>query len=183
MHFLMSRTSLNGLICAAVVVISFLVIPLNAQANESKTMKGSQGINLARVRDWSTQFPFLDLMKQSREWNDWDNHISGFIVDEHDWVTDLKPGQTAGTVFLTISSEQTKLFDEVTVLYEGEGEISYGWSASKDLSRSKPGRDVVSVGVGSNLIKISQVNNSNYLKNIRIVPSKYLTEFEGGATI
>lgn len=119
-------------------------------------------------------------MKQSRSWKDWDNSVEGFTVDEHGWVTELKTNQTAGTVFYTPPSTQAMPFTRVIVMYEGQGEIQYSWSASKVAAQSAPGRDVVNVGSGSNLLKIVSVDSSDYLRNIRIIPERYLDAYEAG---
>ncbi len=137
-------------------------------------------MGLTGVSDWSPQLPFIDLMKQSRPWQDWDNGIEGFTVDEQGWVTELKENQTAATVFYTPANGEAMLFSRVVVLYEGEGELRYAWAARKIPHESSPGRDVVTVGANANLLKIVSVNSSNPLRNIRIIPEPYLSNYEAG---
>ncbi|SMF33985.1 hypothetical protein SAMN02745866_02152 [Alteromonadaceae bacterium Bs31] len=132
------------------------------------------------ISDWSAQYPFIDLMKQAREWKDWGKGIEGFSVDEHDWVLELKPEQTAGTVFLTPRNEDTLHFDKVIVFYEGEGTLTYAWGAKKVDEESTEGRDVVTVSANANLLNIKQVNTANPLRNIKIIPDIYLSAYEAG---
>lgn len=57
------------------------------------------GTNLAEVREYSSEFPFADLMKQSRTWistsgTTWDDG-KPLALDERGWVKSLAPGQKA----------------------------------------------------------------------------------------
>lgn len=150
-----------------------------AQASPIAT-KTTAGVVLARVSDWSTQYPFIDLMKQARGWRDWDTKAEDIAQDARGWVTSLKPGQTAGTVFLTAGKGAPVYYNRAIVFYEGDGEIEYGWKAQKIESLSQPGRDVISLGTGSHLLKIVRTNPNNYIRNIRIVPEEHLEAHQQG---
>lgn len=57
------------------------------------------GTNLAEVREYGSEFPFADLMKQSRTWistsgTTWDDG-KPLSLDERGWVKSLAPGQKA----------------------------------------------------------------------------------------
>lgn len=138
------------------------------------------GMGLSGITSSSTQYPFIDLMKQARGWKDWDNKVEGFSKDERDWVTALKAGQTAGTVFLVVPKEMPAIYDRAIVFYEGEGEIEYGWRAKKIDSLSRPGRDVITLSQGNHLLKIVRTNPDNYIRNIRIIPERHLAAYERG---
>ncbi|MFL0810899.1 MAG: hypothetical protein K6L76_10835 [Agarilytica sp.] len=146
----------------------------------SRSNKGSTGMGLAGIADWSTQFPFIDLMKQARPWQDWFNKVKGFDTDENDWLRSLKPGQTAGTVFLAVDDASVLPFSRVHVYYEGEGRIKYTWSARKDSRASNVERDVVHVGRGAHLLVIEETNPANPIRNIRIIPEKYVADYKAG---
>lgn len=140
----------------------------------------SMGMGLSGIADWSTQIPFIDLMKQSRGWRDWLNNTSlPFIENENGWITALNPGQAASTVFLVLQSNFLP-FTKVVVFYEGEGELRYTSSARKINDESTFGRDVVSVGAGNHLLSIASTNTDNPIRNIRIIPEPYLDAYESG---
>ncbi|MFT7558537.1 MAG: hypothetical protein ACI93R_000432 [Flavobacteriales bacterium] len=148
----------------------------------------SSGMGLIGISDWSTAMPFIDLMKQSRQWENWnsfDSEIS-FVLDENDWVLSLEVGQEAGTIFLTLATEEELMFDRVIVLYDGEGKIGYSWSAAYLPAESSPGRDVVAVKTGSNLLSVIETNvdnpirNIRNIRNIRIIPEIYFDNYLAG---
>ncbi len=163
--------------------LAFFAHAVEKPTNEKRfqrSAKGATGMGLAGIADWSTQFPFIDLMKQSRAWRDWSNNVEGFDVDEHGWLKSLKPRQAAGTVFLAIDEGKALTFDRVHVFYEGEGLLEYGWSARKDRKASKAGRDVVGINPGESLLTIKKTNPKNPIRNIRIIPEPYLAAYEQG---
>ena len=138
------------------------------------------GMTMTGIADWGTQFAFIDLMKQSREWYDWNASAeTAYDLDENGWVRSLATGQTAGTVFLTVESAPVS-FDKVIVSYDGEGTIEYDWGATKIDGESAPGRDVVQIGEGSHLLRITETNPDNYLKNIAIVPEALEPNHQNG---
>ncbi len=131
--------------------------------------QASLGIGLSIVRDWSTAMPFIDLMKQSRKWHDWDNKIQGFDVDSDGWIRSLKPNQTAGTVFLAVSQPEQVAYERVVVTYDGKGAVEYAWSAKKVPELSTHGRDVVKIGKGNHLLKITKTDPLDPIRNIKIL--------------
>jgi hypothetical protein len=148
--------------------------------NISPNRSNSMGINLAGIADWATELPFVDLMKQSRKWQDFKRKVEGFDVDENDWIKSLKPGQTAGTVFLAIKDPAALPFKRVIVFYEGEGKLQYGWGAKLISNESSKGRDAVEISPSVNLLSIVQTNPKNPIRNIRIIPEPYLDYFKKG---
>lgn len=155
------------------------VIKDTALKNENKKT-ASLGMGLNGIADWSTQMPFLDLMKQSRPWNDWGpsaNKAIAFDTDNNGWIRSLQKGQTAGTVFLVSPKNEPVTYKRYIVLYEGEGRLNYRWSAKKIIQESKPGRDVITVGPDNNLIEISETNPNNYLRNIKIIPEQHIKHY------
>ena len=143
----------------------------------------AMGIGLRGIADWSTQFPFVDLMKQSRAWRNWEDKKADpnlIAQDKHGWVTSLKPGQTAGTVFLTTFKDQPLPFKRLFVFYEGEGKIEYPWKGKKVLDESKAGLDVIEVGYGNHFLTITDIDPKNPLRNIRIIPESLLKHYSNG---
>jgi len=120
-------------------------------------------------------------MKHARAWHDWDTDDNDdFDVDENGWVTSLLPGQTAGTVFLVKSADSPIFYDRMIVTYEGTGTIEYDGSAAKIDAESSLGRDVVQVGQGNHLMRITATDPSDYIRNISIVPEQLEADFDDG---
>ena len=157
------------------------------QFNESRSSVDSSsfpmGIGLTGIADWSTQLPFIDLMKQSRAWKNWnDKKADPNLISQnaHGWVTSLKPDQTVGTVFMTTFKDQPVPFKRLFVFYEGEGKIEYPWKGKKVLADSKAGLDVIEVEYGNHLLSITYVNPKDPLRNIRIIPESLLKNYNNG---
>ncbi|NET57406.1 MAG: cellulose-binding protein, partial [Symploca sp. SIO2E6] len=166
-------------------------------ANSSSSIDGALalGTNLHRIADWSTQLPFLDAFKSSRQWitqcqqgepgcsGSWStNEYEKLDLDEYGWVKSL-PASEDPPEYTRVS---TLMFRDVerypggqyVVTYEGEGTIEYKGNASKDEAASTPGRDVINVTpskAGIHLIITATDPNQNgqYIRNIRVVPANY----------
>jgi hypothetical protein len=160
------------------------------------------GIGLHRIADWSTELPFLDAFKSSRQW--FTQCVSGdpgckgepdtdeynlLNLDENGWVKSL-PTPEEPPKFTRVS---TLLLREIpnrypsgkyVVLYDGEGTIEYGFDARKDLAASTPGRDVLDVdakGGGGILLTIAATDpkkTGNYIRNIRVIKSEYENNYQ-----
>lgn len=146
--------------------------------------RGSLGINLSEVADWSTALPFLDQMKLARPWQDWNvkQYISPQYLDENDWVTHLPVGVRAGTVFLCTSGQQVQ-YSRYVVRYKGDlqaGKVLYSWAAKKLDAQSTPGRDVIEITPGCALLEVESPNPANYIRDITIVPEVFVDRFDKG---
>jgi hypothetical protein len=61
---------------------------INKQRQSSSVGTGLQGL-----ADWSSQYPFLDTMKLSRVWFDWERRTAeGIQVNGKGWVTSFDKG-------------------------------------------------------------------------------------------
>lgn len=138
------------------------------------------GMNISGINDWSTQMPFIDIMKQSRGWKDWRDQGSkaGFLTDKSGWITELRQNQIAGTVFLT--APEPPIYTTYYVFYDGDGAIEYHWAAQKNTRLSRPDRDVIEVNHGSSLLNITRTNPKNPIRNIRIIAKQHLEHYQQG---
>ncbi len=143
------------------------------------------GINLNGIADWSPEMPFLDLMKQARPWipqrrnRPWGKG-GMLILDEHGWVRTLEPRQWADLIFLTV--KQPLPFTEFVVRYDGKGKIDYAGIARR-IRRIRTGEDIVRVSQkinGHAILRLLKTNPEDPVRNIRIIPIKYLSEYEKG---
>ena len=92
---------------------------INKKAN---TNNAKLGINLAGIADWGTEFPFVDLFKQSRPWfvEGMELAKSNLQIDAEGWISQLPLGMVASTIISSLDNEHFPSGDYV-ILYEGEG--------------------------------------------------------------
>jgi hypothetical protein len=130
------------------------------------------GSNLTQFRDYSEEYALVDAFKASRSWisgstsGTWDDGRP-IDVDADGWVRSLAPGQIARTLMFTGLSDYPG--GRYTVLYDGEGTLTYGSDAKKNDALSAPGRDVLDVTPGGG-IELDVVSlGSTPIKNIRVI--------------
>jgi hypothetical protein len=140
----------------------------------------SLGMGLNELADWSTQYPFLDLMKWSRPWQDWarDKPLRAEL-DDADWVKRLPSGATAGTVFLTAPEDRDPPYKRFVVRWKGNGVLTYQWAARK-VGAAPVGGDLIEVGRGSSLLQIDLTDAKDPIRNITIVPEQFVARFDRG---
>ena len=185
-----------------VILINFLGSKLVSQTTTSKPSaeetinisnpKINIGTNLAALAYWSTQFPFKDFFKISPNWTPqkldgvgntlkWDTEeYKKLDLDANGWVRSLhleKTDHQYNAVISNISygTEKEHFPKQLLVLYEGDGEIKYGFDARKNIGLSRPGRDVLDITLkdAQFYLRIEKTNPKNYLRNIRIIEPKY----------
>ncbi|OLT61754.1 hypothetical protein, partial [Moorena bouillonii] len=140
----------------------------------------SIGVGLNGLADWSSQFPFLNVMHWSREWYDWDRRTSeGIEVDRYGWLKSVESGVTAGTVFLTNIEEMPIVYNSYVVRWKGKGHLDYG-GCVKEVSKAYGG-DLIQVGHDSCFIRVVGFDSEDPLRDITIVPEKHIQAFDRGA--
>ncbi|PSO84242.1 MAG: cellulose-binding protein [Cyanobacteria bacterium QH_9_48_43] len=146
------------------------------------------GTNLNHIADWSTEMPFLDAFKSSREWmtqnkDSWGtNERDKLDLDENGWIKSLPaPEDSADYTYVgTLLRREIGNYPEgkYVVLYDGKGTIEYGFDAQKNEDASTSGRDVINVnpsdqGIYLKITSTDPNQTGNYLRNIRVVPAEY----------
>lgn len=148
------------------------------------------GINLTEIRDYSTQYPFTDFFKSSRQWTPttpgvWNTGESNKLdLDAQGWVKSL-PSPGDGTKFNQVTTiiPNAPKFDRYVVLYDGEGTLNYsGEGIRKVASASQPGREIIEAP-GTDSIRLSiQATDPNgtgdYIRNIRVVPEEFIDIYQ-----
>ncbi len=131
------------------------------------------GVNSNEVMDDDASIPFIDVFKTSipfEEARPW--LTKGKIeYDKDGWPKNLNGGQV-GTRFLYKLPKDTVPEGNYTVLYDGEGILSYSDDA-KLVSR-EPGKDIIAIHAGKDKefrvkLIIKNSNTKNYLRNIRVL--------------
>ena len=165
-----------------------LAVPVAATAGTGLT-NPSLALDVAGVTDWSTEMPFLDLMKTARPWighssaawsaMTYEDLLAGGHLDAQGWPKDIPAGLSAvGTVWDwnpkdTLAATSRKGVYVLT--YTGEGTIELGGDAP--VLRNRPGRILFrNQSGGSILLSISVTDprhTGNPVRNIAIVPERY----------
>ncbi|MGL5083807.1 MAG: cellulose-binding protein [Microcoleaceae cyanobacterium] len=143
------------------------------------------GTNLAGIAEWSTQYPFTDYFKSSRDWithgqDTWDtDEANKLSLDENGWVKSLDGGDFVSVGAALPNDDQGRRF---VVLYDGEGDLEYSLGAEEDEAASQPGRDVFYAKPEQNLnlriIETDPNQTGDYIRNIRVIPEEYEAIYE-----
>ena len=134
-------------------------------------LRSAIGTNLEGVSSWTSQVPFVDVMKSSGEWisgdsTKWDNG-QALNVDANGWVRSLAPGQIAKKLMLRDIGDHYPA-GQYLVRYKGEGTLKFQFAA-RVLSQ-KSGEIVLQVTPDSSgiYIGIEATNPANYVRDIEI---------------
>lgn len=151
------------------------------------------GLGLNGISDWSTQHPFLDLMKSARGWvghadGQWgaastDSLIAGGHLDANGWPVSIPDGINAlESVFLTDQSEDAKsLVGRYVLLYDGSGEIALAGRARRATYKEGRIEFTYSPGEGPVGIKLATINANDPIRNIRVMHENHVEMYEAGA--
>lgn len=156
----------------------------------------AMALHLSGIKDWSTQQPFIDVMKAARTWighmpGQWggashaDLAAAGYL-DENGWPVEIPPELgSIGTVVLTSMPEEARtLAGRYVLRFEGDGIVEVGGRArnvryGKNEVRFdyEPGSDSVDIRIQ----RTDRKKTGDYLRNITIVKEDNLAIFEAGA--
>lgn len=131
------------------------------------------GMNLATVCDWSREWALVDVFQPSRPWisqepggsGPWDNGRP-VDVDDDGWPR-LKSGQAAATL-LCRELDGHYPAGEYTCIYEGSGEIAWGFDGR--VLHAEPGRvtlDVTPSNAGI-LVRIDRSDPQDPIRNVHV---------------
>lgn len=178
-------------------LLKVLVVILLAFAGGNSMAQGSPqsreiAFGLNGISDWSTQHPFLDVMKSARPWighlpgqwggMDFEDMEAEGVFDENGWPLIVPEAATA--LESLILTDQPRDADHLTgryvLFYEGSGSLSVTGRA-RVITR-EPGLRIFQYtpGEGAVGISISATDASDPIRNIRVIPEKHLGAFEAG---
>jgi hypothetical protein len=156
--------------CTPILLPSGLPLPPNPVRN------GNVGTNLGFVADWSSELPFVDVIKSGRPWT---SNRAGqpwggggpLALDANGWITHLESGQYADLALLNVQGHFPK--GRYTLLFDGDGTLSFP-SGATVVSRAT-GRWEVDVPVSSTgvFLRESATNDANPIRNIRLIMPGY----------
>ena len=163
------------------LICLFVTSSIYASPNHKSDNTGFIGINLRNIKDWSTAYPFLNFVKQAREFND--GKGGKLDLDENGWVRSLKSGQFVNILFVTLTQD-TLPYKRFIVRYKGEGKVIY-WHAAKKIKSIAKNVDLIEVDISNRdvafgVMRITRTNPRNYIRDIEIVPQKYIDIYDKG---
>jgi len=143
-----------------------------AAAGRPPLLRSAIGTNLEGIAAWTTQLPFVDVMKSSGNWisgdrSQWDDGRT-LDVDADGWVRSLAPGQIARKLMLREIGGRYP-GGRYRVRYRGEGTLKFQFSA-RVLSQ-QAGEVVLQVTPDNAgiYLSIEATNPANHLRDIEIV--------------
>ena len=133
------------------------------------------GMNTNEIQHLDASVPFVNVFKMAMPFKEAKKLTHGNVVyDKDGWPRDLRGG-TAGSYVIHWLPQGTLPEGNYTVLYDGEGQISYE-SRGGDVKviSSSPGKDVINIRSGSDrfiqvALIIKRSEPRNYLRNIRFL--------------
>lgn len=132
------------------------------------------GINTNEVMHLDSSVPFVNLFKMAAPFNETRSNLTRGKIeyDKNGWPRRLNGGQ-AGTHLLHWLPEGTLPEGVYTVLYDGEGQLTYEGDAR--VVHSAAGKELVEIKAGHDkFIQVSLIikrsEPDNYLRNIRVLP-------------
>ena len=183
----MNKSRRNFILSAAAAVTAVFSFASARQLINKKVLPAANaklGINLAGIGDWGTEFPFVDLFKQSRAWfvEGKEPENSGLQIDAEGWVSQLPLGMVASTIISSLDNGHFPSGDYV-VLYEGEGEIkvpNYPYQSAKRDKSANMGHLLVNVNGQKGVFRLDilKTNPQNYIKNIRVMPKQFEATYQ-----
>lgn len=159
-------------------------------ARQAPLTDPSLGLGLTGIADWSTESPFIDVLKTSRDWtahlpDQWGG-VSREAIDAardgNGWLTRLPDGATAvSAVMLTeLPTAMTSAAGPYRMTYDGDGRLHL--DGVTNIQR-RPGVikfDYAPTGEHSFRLDIQSINARNPLRNISVVHERDIARFEAG---
>ena len=154
---------------------------------EARALKSGLGTNLEAVEDFAAAYPFVDFFKQSRPWftanqTTFDTDEAAQLdLDADGWVRSLPPCDPAPPQFCfarTVLNSGGADYPngEYTVLYDGQGTLTYSGAAS--VIARMPGRDRIAIDA-DDIVVITLTETApapNHLRNIRVLAPGFVPE-------
>ena len=155
------------------------------------TRKGI-GFGLNGIADWSSQQPFLDLVKSSRPWTGhqpgqfggWghDDFASGGWLDENGWLKAMPPGIEAASLFILTDLPENAggVRGRYRITWEGEGKLTVGGRAQNQHLDGHSGTFDFTPGPAIVDIRISDTDPADPIRNIRVVREDWAERLDKG---
>ncbi len=177
-------------------ILWLLALPLIAQGDTTDTGRiesPALAMGLAGIADWSTEQPFIDLMKTARPWighlpGQWggvnaEQIQAGGYLDANGWPLKIPDGAERIEAFILTDqpAAATFLAGRYRLTYDGQGSVAVGGLA-QDID-ANPGEIWFSYAPGEGLIGIgiSAIDPVNPIRNIAVVKADMIPLYQAGA--
>lgn len=180
------------MIRAVLLIVALVWAALPGAAQDRPAM----AVNLAPVTDWSTEAPFLDVMKTARRWIghrpgqwggvDFATLDAAGVLDADGWPTRIPPDLgSIGTVILTDLPEEASAYaGRYRLRFDGDGIVEVtGRARNVRYGKGEISFDF-SPGPGPVDIRIQRTdrrNTGDSVRNITVVKMEYVDAFDAGA--
>jgi hypothetical protein len=152
------------------------------------------GIGLSGISDWSTQHPFIDIMKTARpwlghtadQWGVWDaaRFAKEGYLDADGWLTAMPPGldRVEALILTDQPPEAQSLAGRYRVTYDGTGNLTVNGLAT-DIRRMADGLWFsYQPGPGLVAVSISATDPADPIRNITVMREDLIPAHEAGET-
>lgn len=186
---------------AARLALSFsLVHSIGAYASTNSNATSPLGINVAAVRYWTPEQPFLNIFSTADMWithsTAWETNEEKYLnLDADGWpitltaVNDPNPQNftSVGVLLLRDLPNTPNGYypaGQYVVLYDGQGTLGYGMDAV--LVSRAAGKDTINVvtpstaGIELRVVATDPRHTGNYIRNIRVVKAENLKALVAG---
>ncbi|MCH2164567.1 MAG: calcium-binding protein [Marinovum sp.] len=170
-------------------------LPAETASNAVGLTNPSLAMGLNGVADWSTQHPFIDIMKTARPWvghtaSEWgaisakDLAAEGHL-DENGWPVSIptRATQIESFVLTDQHEDQTSITGRYRVKWEGQGDLSIGGIARPERTEGTDKEIWFSYrpsGEGLVAVAIRSVDPQDPIRNIEIVHEDHIELHEAG---
>ncbi|WP_232796491.1 hypothetical protein [Roseovarius salinarum] len=180
---------------AAIAVAAAGLLPVVSTAQQAPRADVPLGLNLAPVNDWSTQQPFIDVMKTARPWIghkpgqwggvDHEALAARGILDENGWPTEIPHDLgSIGTLILTDLPEDADIYaGRYLLTFRGDGIVEVGGSAENVRYGDGQLRFDFTPGggfVGLRIQRSDRRGTGDYLRDISVVKMEHAEAWRRG---
>lgn len=181
-------------ICALVVALAF---PAAAQQNLMSPRDAGVapwlGMNLTELRDFHPQRPFIDVMKQSRDWlghlpGQWGGWTEADLraagaLDENGWPRFVPPelDGISALILVDLAEDAGGVAGTYRVTYDGDGDLAIEGRVGR-TRRLGPREVWFTFTPGEGLVQliIRRTNPDNPIRNIRVVHESHVAAYDAG---
>ena len=163
------------------------------QQAQAMPARSTLGMGLAGLSDWSTEQPFIDLIKTARswtghvrgQWGGWEHaqlHEGGYL-DENGWPKSIPPELEAVELLILTAQpvEAVSLRGRYRLSYTGKGEIALRYNAKN--VQFAPGEiwfNYEPDGEGLVGVAITRTDPADPIRDISVVREDHIARFDAG---
>lgn len=190
-----ATAQVTGTVTALAVSEPLAEEPARAPSTATGLANPSLAMGLNGIADWSTQQPFIDVMKTARHWV---GHLPGQwggwteadfaregLLDDFGWITRLPDAvdRVEAFVMTDLPPEAASLKGRYRVTWEGEGQLNIVGRARVQQREDHALWFLFEPGEGTVAVQINDTDpqgTGDYIRNIRIMHEDHVPFFEAG---